>query len=84
MQYYGLTDKEIPLAAERSKSKWGKYTVGSGIKIVSEDHARRLRPDYFFVMPYGFINEFIKRESKWLRGGGKFMLPYPKFKVIQK
>ena len=84
LQYYGLTDKEIPLAAERSKSKWGKYTVGSGIKIVSEDHARRLRPDYFFVMPYGFINEFIKRESKWLRGGGKFMLPYPKFKVIQK
>ena len=84
LQYYGLTDKEIPLAAERSKSKWGKYTVGSGIKIVSEEDARKLRPDYFFVMPYGFINEFIRRERKWLKGGGKFMLPYPKFKVIQK
>ena len=23
-----LTNKEIPFAAERSKEKWGKYTVG--------------------------------------------------------
>ena len=63
MQYYGLTDKEIPLAAERSKSKWGKYTVESGIKYVSEEDARKLRPDYFFVMPYGFINEFIRKRE---------------------
>ena len=82
LQYYGLSNKDTPFAAERSKSKWGKYTVGSGIKILSEKNARKLNPDYFFVMPYGFISEFIKREKKWLKGGGKFMLPYPKFKVI--
>tara|TARA_Y100000768_G_scaffold308849_1_gene243108 strand:+ start:302 stop:409 length:108 start_codon:yes stop_codon:yes gene_type:complete len=34
-------------------------------------------------MPYGFIKEFIKREKKWLRLGGKFILPYPKFKVLK-
>lgn len=82
LQYYGLTNKEIPYAAERTKTKWGKYTVGSGIKILSEKDARKLKPDYFFVMPYGFINEFIKREQKWLKTGGKFILPYPKFKIL--
>ena len=51
-----LTNKEIPYAAERSKAKWGKYTIGSGVKIISEENARKLNPDYFFVMPYGFIN----------------------------
>ena len=30
----------------------------------------------------GFINEFIKREKKWLNSGGKFILPYPKFKIL--
>jgi NDP-4-keto-2,6-dideoxyhexose 3-C-methyltransferase len=83
LQYYGLTNKEIPFAAERSKVKWGKYTIGSGVKIISEDNARKLNPDYFFVMPYGFINEFLKREKNWLHGGGKFLLPYPKLKVIR-
>jgi len=82
LQYYGLTYKEIPYAAERTKVKWGKYTIGSGVKIISEEKARKLNPDYFFVMPYGFIDEFIKREKKWLKMGGKFILPYPKFKVV--
>ena len=78
-----MTNKEIPFAAERTKTKWGKYTVGSGVKILSEKEARKLNPDYFFVMPYGFINEFVKREKRWLRSGGKFILPYPKFKVLK-
>ena len=83
LQFYGLTNKEIPFAAERSKAKWGKYTVGSGVKIISEENARKLNPDYFFVMPYGFISEFLIREKNWLNKGGKFLLPYPKLKVIK-
>tara|TARA_Y100000590_G_scaffold293204_1_gene330212 strand:- start:191 stop:958 length:768 start_codon:yes stop_codon:yes gene_type:complete len=83
LQYYGLTSKEIPFAADRTKTKWGRYTIGSGIKIISEKNARKLKPDYFFVMPYGFINEFKRREKKWLKSGGKFILPYPKFKIVK-
>ena len=84
LQYYGINHKLIKFAAERSSEKWGKYTIGSGIKIISENKARILNPDYFFVMPYAFIKEFMKREKKWLKGGGKFILPYPKFKIINK
>ena len=84
LQYYGINHKLIKFAAERSPEKWGKYTVGSGIKIISENDARKLKPNYFFVMPYAFIKEFIKREKKWLMEGGKFILPYPNFKVINK
>ena len=68
MQYYGLTNKEIPLCCRKKlKTKWGKYTVGSGVKIISEKKARKLKPDYFFVMPYGFINEFLNSEKNWLK-----------------
>ena len=38
--------------------------------------------NYFLVTPWGFIKEFVKREKKWLKGGGKFILPYPDFKII--
>ena len=83
LQYYGLNKKIIPFAAEKSPEKWGKYTVGTGIKIISEKQARSLNPDYFFVTPWGFINEFVKRESTWLKKGGKFILPFPKFKLVK-
>lgn len=83
LQYYGITNKLIPFAAERSKNKWGKYTIGTGIKIISEKRARELDPDYFFVTPWGFIKEFIKREKKWLNKGRKFILPFPFFKLVK-
>lgn len=82
LQYYGLNNNLIKYAAERSPEKWGKYTIGSGIKIISEKKARSLKPDFFFVTPWGFINEFKKREKKWLNKGGKFLVPFPKFKIV--
>ena len=83
LQYYNISSKIIPFAAERSPEKWGKYTIGTGVKIISEEKARKLNPDYFFVMPYAFIKEFQKREAKWLKSGGKFLLPYPSFRVVK-
>ena len=82
LQYYGLDKKNIKYAAERSPEKWGKYTIGSGIEIISEKKARMLKPDYFFVTPWGFIEEFKKREVNWLKNGGKFIVPFPKLKII--
>ena len=83
LQYYKLNNKMIPFAAERSPEKWGRYTIGTGIKIISEKMARSLKPDYFFVTPWGFIKEFVKREKQWLKKGGSFILPFPKFKLVR-
>lgn len=82
LQYYGLDNSLIAAAAERSPEKWGKYTVGSWIPIVSEEEARRDNPDYFLVLPWGFFPEFYERERKWREGGGKFIVPLPEFRVV--
>ncbi len=84
LQYYGLNHRIIPYAAERTPFKWGKYTIGTGIKIISEKEAKKHKPDFFFVTPWGFIKEFINREKNWLNNGGKFILPFPKMKIIGK
>jgi len=84
LQYYGITNKEIQFAAERSKEKFNKFTVGTGIKIISEKNARKLNPDYFFITPWGFVKEFVKREKNWLKNKGTFILPFPKFKLIKR
>ncbi len=82
LQYYGINNKLIPYAAERSPEKWNKYTVGSGIKIIDENTARKMNPDFFLVTPWGFIKEFKKREREWKKDGGKFIVPFPKMKII--
>lgn len=81
LQYYGLTNALIRGAAERSSEKWGRYTVGTLIPIVSEEEARK-DADYFLVLPWAFLNEFLEREREWRAGGGRFIVPLPEFRVV--
>ena len=73
----------IQFASERSPWKWGKYTIGTGIKCVSEEEAREAQPDYFLVLPYTFFNEMYEREVEWRAKGGKFIVPLPEFRVVE-
>jgi len=82
LQYYGLDNTLITAAAERSPEKWGKYTVGTWIPIVSEEAARTAQPDYFLVLPWSFFKEFYEREKKWRSQGGQFIVPLPEFRVV--
>lgn len=90
---YGIPDKPpgnyasggpylIEMAADRSPEKWGKYTVGTGIPIVSEKESRHRNPDYYLVLPYAFLKEFIYREKEWLQKGGKFIVPLPTPRLV--
>ncbi len=82
LQYYGLDTSLITAAAERSPEKWGKYTIGSWIPIVSEEEARAAQPDYFLVLPWAFFDEMYAREHAWRARGGKFIVPLPEFRVV--
>lgn len=77
LQFFGLDTMLITGASDRSPTKHGLCMVGSGIPIFSEEVAREANPDYFLVLPFAFIQEFQVREEEWLRGGGKFIVPFP-------
>jgi len=83
LQWYGLDHTLIDAAAERSDSKLGLFTVGTGIPIRSEDDMRVAKPDYALVLPYAFIDEFVTREREWLNNGGKFLVPLPRPYTIE-
>lgn len=82
LQYFELDSSLIDGIAERSPFKYGLSTVGSNIPIFSEEDMRRAKPDYLLILPWHFINEFKNRESEYLKSGGKFIVPCPKFEII--
>jgi len=82
LQYYGITNKQIPYAVERNPEKWGTKIASVGIEIISEEQARIEKPDYMLVLPWFFKTEFLKREKKYLHSGGHFIFPLPQFEVI--
>jgi NDP-4-keto-2,6-dideoxyhexose 3-C-methyltransferase len=84
LQWYGLGADLVAGAADRSPEKWGLHTAGTGILIHPEPFARVVRPDYFLVLPYAFVDEFVAREDEWLNGGGVFLVPLPEPYLIAK
>jgi hypothetical protein len=82
LQYFGLDRTMIDGIAERSPYKFGLRTVGTDIPIVSEDEMRAANPDYLLMLPWHFVNEFVRRERAYLEGGGQFIVPCPEFRVI--
>lgn len=84
LQYFNLDNSLIEAAAERNPTKWGKKTVGTNIKIISEEQMRIDKPDYLLILPWHFLKEFKERESDYLNSSGKFIIPLPKFEIIDK
>ncbi len=83
LQWYGIDDSLVDGIAERSEPKFGLKTAGSNIPITSEDDMRAAKPDYLLVLPWHFIDMFVKREQAFLKGGGAFIVPCPRFEVIR-
>jgi NDP-4-keto-2,6-dideoxyhexose 3-C-methyltransferase len=77
LAYYGIGPDLLAFVADRNPIKWGRQTV-TRIPIISEEEARQMEPDYFLAFPYHFMNEFLQRETDFLKRGGKFVSPVPK------
>ena len=83
LQYFKINHKKIDFVAERNKNKYGLYTPGSRIKIISEKTSRKLKPNYYLVLPWHFKSEILKREKLAIKQGINFIFPLPKIKIIK-
>ncbi len=82
LQFCGLTTKHLSCIADVNPDKFGAYTPGSNIPIVSEEEARRMKPDYFLVLPWHFKHGILEREKEFMAGGGKLIFPMPEIEII--
>jgi len=82
LQFCGLTAKHIPYIAEVNEEKFGSFTPGTNIPIISEKEARAMKPDYFLVLPWHFKHNILAREKDYIEHGGKFIFPLPEIEIV--
>lgn len=82
LQYCNISSDEMPFIAEVNEYKFGRYTPGTDIPIISETEARLHKPDYFMVLPWHFKENIILREKEYLKGGGHLFFPLPKLDIV--
>lgn len=82
LQYCNITSDLLPYIAEVNEDKFGAYTPGTAIPIISESEAKSMKPDYFMILPWHFKDNFLSREKKYLENGGKLVFPLPEIEII--
>jgi len=84
LQYFGLGPDLITCIFDRNPDKWGKKTIGSLIPVESPDRIDEFKPDYQLVLIWHIFKGIGDDEKEFVKKGGKFILPFPKIKIIDK
>ncbi len=82
LQYCGIGVDELPYIAEVNEDKFGRFTPGTGIPIISEKEAKAMRPDLLFVLPWHFKAGIVSREREYVKSGGRLVFPLPHLEVV--
>lgn len=82
LQFCQFTESDIPCIAEVNPDKFGAYTPGTFIPILSEDEVRAMKPAYMVVLPWHFRESIIQREADYLASGGRLIFPFPEIEIV--
>lgn len=84
LQWCNINNMLVDYAAERNPDKYGAFTLGTNIPIISEEESRAMNPDYYLVLPWHFKKEFIEREKDALDKGTGFIFPIPTIDIYKR
>lgn len=82
LQFCGIGPDLVSCIAEVNEEKFGSFTPGTGIPIISETEARAMEPDYFLVLPWHFRDGIVRREAEFLARGGRMIFPFPEIEIV--
>jgi hypothetical protein len=84
LNYNKLVANKIAYICDANAKKYGKFTPGTNIKIISKDKMRTLNPKFLLVLIWSFRSEIIKQEINYIKKGGNLVFLLPKFHIINK
>ena len=82
MQFARIDNKLIDYVFDKSELKQGRFTPGTNIKIRNPKYISRSQVDYLIILSWNIKDEIIKQERNFLKKGGKFIIPFPKPRIL--
>ena len=83
LQFCKFNSGEISYVAEINEDKFGKFTPGTHIPIVSDKESKSMQPDYYLVLPWHFKAGILNNEKEYLRNGGSLIFPFQKLRLFK-
>ena len=76
---------KIYSTTDTTKIKQGKFTPGTKIKIINPKNRPNKSSEMIaLLLAWNYKTAIIKNEKKFLRNGGKFLIPIPKPRIVNR
>lgn len=82
LQTSGITADLLPYVGDVNPYKFGRFTPGTNIPIVSEADVLAMEPDYLLVLPWHFRETFMVTLEPFLARGGRLIFPLPDLEIV--
>ena len=82
LQFCNINKNFIDFVYDKSKTKQGKYTPGTHIKIIDPKFINIKKPDYLLLLSWNIAKEIVKQEKKYIKRNGKIIVPFPNPKIL--
>lgn len=82
LNYFKIGSKILDYIIDDSEYKQGLYTPGTHILVAPFEKIAETKPDYVFILAWNFANPLMNKLLDFKRGGGHFIIPVPKAKII--
>ena len=80
--YCNIDKKYFDYVVDTTFNKQGKFTPGKHLPIISPEKGFNESVDYAFLGAWNFKKEILKKESKFVKRGGRFITHVPKVKIL--
>ena len=82
LNYCNINDQTIDYFIDTTQDKQNKYTPGTKIKIKKYKGGINKDVDYVFLGAWNFKKEIFKKEKKYIKRGGKFIIHTPLPRIV--
>ena len=85
LNFCEIDNNILDFVTDTTKIKQGKFTPGTKIKIINpKDRPNKSSEMIALLLAWNYKTAIIKNEKKFLRNGGKFLIPIPKPRIVSK
>lgn len=82
LNYCQIGTDTLDYITDTTPYKQGKFTPGMHIPVVSPDVFHQEQPQYALMLPWNYKDEILEKEQKFIKQGGKFIVPIPEPKIV--
>jgi len=79
-----ISANNLKYICDSNPYKFGRFTPGTNIKIISKEQMRKIKPKYLLVLIWSFRSEVIKQEIRLIKNGVKLIFHLPMFHIVDK